>query len=422
MRRAWMSLAFLILPVGVALAQSNDGEPSVPPADTAAVPQVMLVEEIGADAEGPLFWVTGEYLMWWIKNGSAPPPLVTSAPANSPALVPGALGNPDTNSVLGGRPIEYLMYSGGRIATGLWITPEETIGVEGSYFFLSNQTVQQSASTNGISSPFLVNPFFDADPTANAETANFLGGGLGLGTAGSALLTSSSRLQGAECNALIGFLRESRFRLDFLTGFRFLKLDEGLALATTQTDPFATIFPGQFVNTIDSFDTRNNFYGGQLGAKLDWTRGRLFVHTAGKVALGSTHEVVRIKGFTTTNSGTPSLTTPIPTTTVLGGIYAEPTNIGENSRDRFAVAPEVTVQFGVELSQRVRVFAGYDFIYLSDVARPGAQIDRTINGTQLTSFTGVPTGPLVGPARPAPLFNDSDFWAQGINFGLALGW
>jgi hypothetical protein len=28
------------------------------------------------------------------------------------------------------------------------------------------------------------------------------------------------------------------------------------------------------------------------------------------------------------------------------------------------------------------------------------------------------SGALVGPANPAPLFNRSDFWAQGVNFGL----
>ena len=47
--------------------------------------------------------------------------------------------------------------------------------------------------------------------------------------------------------------------------------------------------------------------------------------------------------------------------------------------------------------------------------RPGTAIDRTINFSQSPVFS---TGTLVGPARPAFTFKDSDFWAQGINFGL----
>ena len=52
-----------------------------------------------------------------------------------------------------------------------------------------------------------------------------------------------------------------------------------------------------------------------------------------------------------------------------------------------------------------------DFV---DVLRPGDQIDRTINPTQAAG------GVLVGPPRPAPLFNTTDFWAHGVNAGLEL--
>ena len=58
-----------------------------------------------------------------------------------------------------------------------------------------------------------------------------------------------------------------------------------------------------------------------------------------------------------------------------------------------------------------------NFLFLSNVARPGNQIDRTVNTTQLFG-----TPPVVGPARPAPLFNQSDFWAQGVNVGLEFHW
>ena len=48
----------------------------------------------------------------------------------------------------------------------------------------------------------------------------------------------------------------------------------------------------------------------------------------------------------------------------------------------------------------------------------GDQIDLTVNPTQLATPTG--PGTLVGPARPAFQFDGTDFWAQGINFGMEL--
>ena len=50
------------------------------------------------------------------------------------------------------------------------------------------------------------------------------------------------------------------------------------------------------------------------------------------------------------------------------------------------------------------------------VPRPGDQIDRAVNPTQLPLSTAAPL--LTGLARPAPVLRDTDFWAQGINFGL----
>ncbi len=57
---------------------------------------------------------------------------------------------------------------------------------------------------------------------------------------------------------------------------------------------------------------------------------------------------------------------------------------------------------------------GYDFLYWSSVARPGDQIDRTVNSTQIAPRTG----PFTGPARPAFEFKNTDYWAHGVNFGV----
>jgi hypothetical protein len=70
----------------------------------------------------------------------------------------------------------------------------------------------------------------------------------------------------------------------------------------------------------------------------------------------------------------------------------------------------------VELTANVRARVGYTFLYVSSVVRPGDQIDRAINPHQvpIDQDFGLPGG----PNRPAPELRATQFWAQGINFGL----
>jgi hypothetical protein len=119
-------------------------------------------------------------------------------------------------------------------------------------------------------------------------------------------------------------------------------------------------------------------------------------------------------------SGTTVITEPGLAPNVQGGLLALPTNIGTYSRDRFSVVPEIGVNVGCQVTNRLRVFAGYTFLYWSNVVRPGDQIDTTINPTQLPSAAG--PGTLVGPARPAFAFHETGFWAQGINVGVQFRW
>ena len=105
-----------------------------------------------------------------------------------------------------------------------------------------------------------------------------------------------------------------------------------------------------------------------------------------------------------------------------GGLLAEPSNIGIRSQDRFAVIPEMGVKLGYNFTPNIKAFVGYTFMYVSNVARPGDQIDRTVNISQQPILLGTTAvnPPLVGAARPFPLFQTTDFWAQGVNFGLEI--
>jgi hypothetical protein len=72
------------------------------------------------------------------------------------------------------------------------------------------------------------------------------------------------------------------------------------------------------------------------------------------------------------------------------------------------------------VSPNLKVYAGYNFLYWSNVLRPGDQIDRTVD---LTFVPNPPPGvPPSGQNRPTVPFTRSDFWAQGVQFGLEFRW
>ena len=109
-----------------------------------------------------------------------------------------------------------------------------------------------------------------------------------------------------------------------------------------------------------------------------------------------------------------------PAQTFTGGYFALPTNIGDRSRTAFAVVPEVQLKVGYRIMPSASVYLSYSFLYASDVARPGNQINRNINQTQSVSYTGAPSPTLIGPGQPSFGFNRSDFWAQGVGLGLEV--
>src|SRR5262249_39724063 len=104
-----------------------------------------------------------------------------------------------------------------------------------------------------------------------------------------------------------------------------------------------------------------------------------------------------------------------------GGLLALPTNMGGHTRTVFSVVPELGLNLGYQLTDHIRIFAGYTVLYWTHVARPGQQIDRTINSNQLPTIAG-PGSLGGGPPRPMLSIRDTAFWAQGVNLGAELTW
>jgi len=338
------------------------------------------------------FWFSSEYLLWWIKNGPLPFPIVTTG--NPADAVPGALGQPGTVPLFGGSGINYGGLSGMRFGLGTWLDPDQVTGIDVSAFMLEHGSSGYSAAGNSAGLPPLYVPFFRADLGREGgfiisdPRRPFLGG-IAVG--------SGSRLWGAEANGLYNLLPN----LDFLVGFRYLDLNENLTLdAPDLVDPVGKIFE----SIHEQFGTRNQFYGGQFGLRGRLQRDRLSLFVVGKLAMGTNHEVVGITGSTAL-SGAAAAAFP-------GGIFTQPTNIGTQVHNQFTVVPQLQLQLGYDILQHVRAFVGYDILYWNQVVRPGSEIDRSVNPTQALG------GVLVGPARPQPLFDRTDFWAQGVSFGL----
>lgn len=347
------------------------------------------------------YWARAEYLLWWLKDGGAPP-LVTTGPAGSV----GILSQPGTSVLFGGSDINPAERHGGRFTAGAWLGDDNCIGVEGSYFFLATASKGFSAfATAAPDGRVLARPFFNV--SSGLEDSELVSSPGLLG--GTVQVASSSRLQGAELHLLSASSEDCEGGIGLFAGFRYLDLDEGLIIREDLLAAPLLGVPGSRFSIQDSFSTGNDFYGGQLGVRGEWGFGRLSLDGVLKVALGLSHEGVDIHGATRIlTPGSAPVVQP-------GGLLALPTNIGHYQLDEFAVVPEVGFRVRYALTRFIQVVGGYTFLYDSDVARPGAQIDRTINPTQLPTSLG---STLLGPARPIAVVKNTDFWAQGLSLGL----
>ena len=73
---------------------------------------------------------------------------------------------------------------------------------------------------------------------------------------------------------------------------------------------------------------------------------------------------------------------------------------------------------GYRVTNRLSASLGYSLIWWYQVARPGDQIDPTVNPNLIPPEAV----PFTGPLRPEFRFRDDSFWAQGINLGLTYRW
>lgn len=392
----------------------NDPAAGVPP-EVEAAPYCITPEWL---------WGRADLLLWRTKSMYVPA-LVTTSPVGTLPEDAGVLGEDGTSVLFGNTDLFDDVRTGGRLTIGGWLGKKKRFGLEGEY--LGFEEIDWRYSRDSMGTDIIARPFYNVDPALAAGEAvpdselisypNLHAGGIevhnlskfrsfGLRLRGNVFCRNGCRYDPCnECGT-----DDSRLRVDLVGGYRFMRLDESVVVDATQV---VSATPQAGFETTDSFISDNDFHGFELGVAGEYSRGRWMADGVFRVALGSTYQKMGISGRTI--MGTAGIETPFE-----GGLLALPTNIGDYSRWKTDVVLELGLNCGYMITERLRAHIGYTIIFWPHVVRPGDNIDLNVNAQYIPDPTT--TVPPVGPMRPAFVWNDTQYWAQGVNFGIDYRW
>jgi hypothetical protein len=338
-------------------------------------------------------FVTAEYLLWRVND---------NAPAEMVGLFAGTGINPNTGLDSGSAR------SGFRISA-LGFLPDKCTGVEVSGFFLD----QKRSFGNGAAIDVGTQGLGSVSPRVINNLPVDLPGDLDTGDILTSLFTGTTyfRAWGAELNLHRLTGQFGGFKTYVLAGFRNFQLDETMSLSGDFTfqepNPDETTGPtledGRTVHmtTIDAVEAHNQYYGAQVGAGFDWHWYRVTVDALAKFGVGGTAEQVQTGGTTFLSPGfvepTPGAT-PVfrPAATLPGGLVST-TPQTRTDRVRLSVFPELRANIGYQVTDNIRGFVGYNFLWITNLATVGDQSSTTTTGTR-------------------------DVWLQGLDFGIQARW
>jgi hypothetical protein len=347
-------------------------------------------------------WASFEYLLWRPRT----------APSNWPLAVQGTLLNgvnpflPGAVTLFGGSPIDFESENGARFTAGAWLPGSNVIGVEASLYVTEVKSVSRAYASGPDGIPVLGIPFIN-------ENTGAIDGLLAstLSIPGRISASATNQNYGAEINMVANVYRRMFFSTNILVGFRQNTLEEGLDLQVTSAGNPNGFFNGAAntgpITLNDRFNTRNYFYGGQLGFQFEYRFRALYLDYDTRIAMGVMHRMLDVNGTSTAGA-----------VTVPGGLFAATTNMGTKTDNDFGVIPQIHLAAGWQAAACLRFFVGFDFMYMTSVVRPGDQIDNVVNPA-LVPFRPE-FGAAVGTARPAPRFVTSDYWTTGVSFGMTL--
>jgi hypothetical protein len=362
-------------------------------------------------------FVDGEFLLWWAKGFNIPILGTTSTNGGF-----GFLGQPGTVPILGPGTLFDTVRPGLRLRAGMWVDDCHSCAIDGSFFFLGRLTADSTLTSATI--PTITRPIFSPNPVPGIPGTIIGETGQAVAVpgilAGALSAHAESVLWGFDANVRKCLFSCCDTQATWFFGYRNLNISESLAITENINviGPGGTrVFPinpvGTAVVVQDRFATDNHFNGVQVGATYERRWGRVNLDARASVALGDTHQELNINGFQ-------EVTQPgQPPALFRGGLLAAGPNLGSFTRDRFSVAPEATVNLGYWVLPRLKLYAGYNFLFWSNVIRPGDQIDHVVD------LTFVPNSPPVaasGQLHPQPLFRQSNLWVTGVQFGVEWRW
>jgi hypothetical protein len=295
---------------------------------------------------------------------------------------------------------------GARFQVGGWLDCNECIGVELGGLVLASRTVGIDLTSPGT--PVLARPFFNVS-TQQQDSSLVTFPGL---ATGGVSVESGTRLYGADANMLFALNSSKDYPIRLLVGFRYLDLHDDLTVAEdVQVMASSPVFSSQQIIVRDNFACDNYFYGGNLGLSASYNLSNLELRATAQCALGLCQEMVNVAGLTNISGNGSTQTFP-------AGLLAVSSNSGSHLRNVFAVVPEVDLDAGFEVTRHLVFTVGFSFLYWSEVARAGQQVDTNVNPDL------VPTSATYGqsniPHQPALSIHDADFWVYGLHLGLEL--
>jgi hypothetical protein len=395
----------------------------------------------------PIWYVRGEYLLWWFEGASVPPLVIQGTPQPPDTFV-----EDPVPTIYGKGRILSDPRSGYRIQLGYWFDDYGRLGIGGDYvgFGTINEHFVNSPETQTISNTIGVGrPYVDAvTGQPSFEKVTYPGG-----IQGTVDVDSSSEFQmagihirrnlccssscdpqcgdcvtcgtgggctGGGCStgcSLFPFFNGGTRHVDVIYGFRWASLNENLAIQENLVaiDQDSSVYPfppnandGDTFVVNDGFSTSNRFTGGELGLIWDWEKRRWSLEIQARLAIGNTAQQARVSGSTLVNGESDD---------VDGGLLAQATNIGTYQRNQLSVIPQIGFTGGYNLTDRLRVTTGYTFLYWSRVVRPGDAIDPGLEVDPSLLPGADPVDDRI-PLHPQFVFRDTALWAHGINAGL----
>jgi hypothetical protein len=228
-------------------------------------------------------------------------------------------------------------------------------------------------------------------------------------TTGSSVATGYTHLWGVEADGVIPFTIDRgvvTYYGKFLVGARYLDLTDQVRISNILR---LVADPSAFGYGAEDFTTHNEFAGPQLGTTLGMEWGRWSLEYTCKLAAGVTEQVRTI-------SGGPLLSASVQSPLLVPGpLQAEPSNVGRERAPRGTLVPEISLRSKVAVTSWCSLTISYSLLYWNKILCPGDQMSPLVNVGQVPFQAPVP-----GSLDPKPLFNHTDYFAQGLDIGVEV--